>query len=183
MNTKTKLKKPLHVLIDGADNTGKSTVVNLLSRTLNIPIIKMPNMTEYIDKNQTEEFSKLFNETLIQFGEFDFIMDRGFTSSIVYSRIFKREFPLDYIPKIEQQLSPQVFIFTNQRTADYSTFYKFDKDEIIQIEDSHVEINKEFTRLAESRDYHLINVFNKSPIDICNEILNNLTSSEEESQD
>ena len=173
----TKLKKPLHILIDGADNTGKSTVIRMLSRHLNLPVIKMPNMKEYIDKDQTEEFSKLFNETLVQFQEFSFIMDRGFTSSQVYSKVFKRTFNLDYIDKIEQQLSPSVFIFTNG--YEYGNFRSFDVDEINQIEKEKGSINKEFIRIASERGYTIINVIHKSPIEICNEIL---TSLEEASQ-
>lgn len=157
-------KKTLHLLIDGADKLGKSTVCQMLSRYYNIPIIKMPNMKEYIKKGSPEEFSKLFNETVIQFAEYDFILDRGFTSSLVYSKVFKRDFDLSYIDKIEQILKPEVHILIGQR---------FSIDDVYNVNEVNL-IDKKFYDLAVMKGYHKIIVDNKSPIEICQEIISSV---------
>lgn len=100
------------VLIDGPDGTGKTTVAKRISETLEIPYVKMPNMVEYFNKNSAEEFSKLFNETIVQFADCSFVLDRGFTSSLVYSHVYKRDFDLSYIDKIHKELNPLVIILT-----------------------------------------------------------------------
>ncbi len=172
----TKLKQPLHILIDGPDKVGKTTVIKLLSRSLDLPVIKMPNTKEYIEKGTVEEFSKFYNETLIQFTEFDFIMDRGFTSSKVYSEVFNRKSDLKYIQNIETILKPMVFILTSNSPLD-------DTEEVDQIKESFQEIRKSYIRLASENGYNIINVVGLSPTQICNEILQVITSSEEGSQD
>ena len=169
---KNKFKEPLHILIDGSDKKGKTTVIQMLSRKLDLPIVKMPNMPEYIEKNQAEEFSKLFNETIVQFSEYDFIMDRGFTSSIVYSKVFDRKFDLAYIKNIEKRLKPQIFILTGDR---------FGHDEIVEVNLNSHQIDLGYIELAEREGYTVINVNGKTPIEICNTILEKL-SLEEESQ-
>lgn len=162
-----KFQTPLHLILDGSDNLGKTTVANILSRKLNLPIIKMPRTQEYFKLNLAEEFSKFFNETLIQFNEFSFIMDRGFPSSLVYGKKYKRKFDLSYIENIEKILKPKVFIFYSENKN------SFCKDLIIT-ETEKLEISIEYQNLAYKKGYYLLNVDDKSPIDLCNEILENL---------
>lgn len=161
---------PLHILIDGSDNLGKTTVINLLSRKLDLPIIKMPNTAEYIEKGNVEEFSKFYNETLVQFAEFDFIMDRGFPSSHVYSQVFKREVDLGYTSMVEQKLKPQVFIFTGIEEGSYDKNFSFQTDPIWTEKDKG-SIDEEYYYLARKKGYHIISVRGKSPLEICNEII------------
>ena len=168
------INKPLHLLIDGADKLGKTTVIEILKRQLNLPVIKMPNMKEYIENNNAEEFSKLFNETIVQFAEYSFIMDRGFTSSIVYSAVFDRDFKLGYISNIEQILDPNVIILTGYNRQIGRAGESFGKDEIVKNEINRDKIEKEFNKLADRRGYTLIDVKGKSPIQICNEIITSL---------
>lgn len=161
-----KLKKPLHILIDGADNLGKSTVIQLLSRKLDMKVWKMPEAKDFIRDGTIEKVSEFYNKCLIQDHESDFIMDRGYTSSIVYSEVFKRTHNLEYIANIDQILKPKIFIFTG---------IKLDIDEVFEIEREWDRINTRFKRLAERDEYYLIDVYKKSPIEICNEILEKLS--------
>jgi len=170
MNTEKKLKLPLHLLIDGADRLGKTTVCELMSRGLDLPIIKMKNMPQYIEAGTSEEFSQLFNETVVQFAEYPFILDRGFTSSLVYSTIEQRPYDLEYIENIEKILKPKVFILTSQKNLGKDQIYS---QAILE------KVDAEFNKLANERNYHLISVYGKSPFEICNEILNALSWEEE----
>ena len=172
------MKNPLHLIIDGSDNLGKTTIINLLSRKLDLPVIKMTNMGEYIKDGDAEKYSRLYNETIVQFSEFNFIMDRGFTSSLVYSEVFARTDDLSYIKNIEQKLKPIVFILTG-RTNLINDYHKgirytsFSSDPIYQIEEKQ-EIDESFCKLSEEKRYHIVEVFGKSPLEICNEIIEQL---------
>jgi len=162
-------------MIDGSDNLGKTTVINLLSRKLDLPIIKMTNMKEYIEEGDAEKYSRLYNETVVQFSEFSFIMDRGFTSSLVYSEVFSRKDDLSYIENIEQKLKPTIFILTGRNRPgaihySYLGYTSFSSDPIYNTESKN-KIDEAFWKLAEERGYHLVEVFGKSPLEICNEII------------
>ena len=156
------MKKPVHIIIDSADKLGKTTQCLMLSRVLDVPYVKMPNMREYIEKGKEEEFSKLFNETIVQFRYSDFVLDRGFTSSVVYSTVLNRKFDLSYINRIEEILDPVVFIFSGK---------PFKKDDVY---DKNViqKVNDEFVRIANKKHYHLIDVTDKTELDIHGEIRN-----------
>lgn len=166
-----RMKTPLHIIIDGPDNTGKTTVCQLLSKMTGLPVVKMPNMKEYIQNHSTEEFSKLFNETLVQFKRYDFILDRGFTSSLAYSQVHERSFDLSYVDQIEKELDPSVFIMTGHVVDD--EFKYFDVDEIFSEKDT-IAVDKAFMDLAEKRKYYLIAVNGRSPKEIVTEIMEQL---------
>lgn len=120
MNWKSQKKsnKPLHLVIDGADKVGKTTVCKLLSKKLGIPVIKMQDMPKFFGDNP-ELASEIFNKTITQFKDTSFILDRGFPSSIVYSTLFSRKYPLDYLNKIIDELNPRVVILeANPRATD-----------------------------------------------------------------
>lgn len=163
MKTMNYLKSnlPLHIIIDGADKLGKTTVVNMLSRKLNLPIIKMPNSKEYIKKGTIEEMSRLFNETIVQFAEFSFIMDRGFTSSIVYSKLEDRKIDLGYLRNIENILKPKIFVLTGSIK---------NEDDVYSNEDQ-LKINDIFEEIVLSTRSYGIKVDNLSPFDICQKII------------
>jgi len=153
------------LIIDGADKLGKTTVVKMLSRKLNLPIIKMPDSKEFIKDGSIEKVSKFFNESLIQFQEFSFIMDRGFTSSRVYSEVFDRVANLRYIENIENILDPRIFILVGE---------KKEKDDLQEVNENWSDINSGFTSLAETKSYGIISTTDRSPLEICNNILENL---------
>lgn len=164
--------KRVHILLDGSDNLGKTTIANKLSIALSLPVIKMPNMKEYIEAGHPEEFSKLFNETIIQFRKTSFIMDRGFTSSLVYSRVFSRKFDLEYLKTIEEILKPIVIIFTGRHTdkRGKSIYTSFTFDEVYS-EDKKSSIDQEFCKMAIKRGYNVVSVHGKSEIVILEEVL------------
>lgn len=157
------------LLIDGPDGTGKTTVCNILAEKLEWPIVKMPNMKEYFDKGMTEEFSKFFNEMLLQFKGFDFILDRGYTSSLVYSKVYERQFDLSYLYNYEKDLNAKVIILT---VSDEKMYERRPVDEII-INELRSEIRDEFERLAASHNYKLIDTSNLTPEEVVEEILYN----------
>lgn len=169
-------KQPLHILIDGADGLGKTTVIQKLSMNLQLPIIKMPNMKEYVEKGLAEEFSKLFNQTIVQFSQFDFILDRGFTSSIVYSKVFERDSDLSYLTSIRNILKPHVFILTGEIPPEDNNFRDgnfdyFRTDELFNY-DEVSKVDAEFVRLAKDQGYPLIRVWGHSPDEIVSHIIN-----------
>lgn len=167
---------PKHILIDGADGLGKTTICQYISRKTGYPVVKMPNMKEYIEKGSAEEFSKLFNETIVQFSDYDFILDRGFTSSMVYNKHFKRDFNLDYLKNIRNILKPEIFILTGLKTEDPRFMGQrefFRGDEIIKPDDV-VAIDQEFLKLANKEGFHVIEVWGRSPQEIGQIILDKI---------
>lgn len=163
-----KFKPTLHLLLDGVDNVGKSTVVNLLSRKLDLDVVKMPGTIGFIKDETIEKVSELYNETIVQFSRHSFILDRGFTSSLVYNTVFKRNGSLDYIEQIELKLQPAVFILTRMnKDGRYSPLCE---DPVFNYEEK-VRINDEFLRLADAKGYQIVNTYDKSPEKVCNEIL------------
>lgn len=158
------MKKPLHIIIDGSDKRGKTTVCKLLSQALQIPIIKMLNTKDYILHGTTEEFSRLFNETVAQFKDSDFILDRGYPSSMVYSKVFSRSFDLGYIDQVERDLDPEVFIIHGKSLGIDDVYDKSEIDEI----------NTEFIHFAATFNLPLICVDGKTPEEVAKEILEKL---------
>lgn len=163
------MTKNLHILIDGPDRVGKSTVCQILSRRYDLPVIKMPNMPEYVKKGNTEEMSWLFNQTIAQFHEYGFIMDRGYTSSLAYSRAFNRDFDLSYIEQIKGILRPYVFIL-------YRDDGKEPNDDLYPKSELDL-VKQEFLNLADFERVHPINVEDMSPCEIVTEIDRILTKS------
>jgi len=157
--------KPLHILIDGADGTGKTTLVQMLGRYYDIPTIKMPVPQSEVRSGPIEELSEMFNKTIMQFHETDFILDRGFTSSIVYSKVFDRGYNLDYLKNIEQALNPQIFIITSGNPMRSDDIYS--PDEVANVD-------SEFRILANDRGYTVIYVDGKTITEVRDEIITEL---------
>lgn len=107
----------IHIYIDGPDRVGKSTVCEMLAKKFYLPIIRMPNTEEILSGNnadrEIELASVIYNRTLTQFKQFGFVMDRGFISSVVYSKIFNRTKKLNYIFDVAKELNPYTFILVN----------------------------------------------------------------------
>ena len=91
------------IVIDGHDLSGKSTI---LKHFKNYPIIKMPVTKEV--NNQIELCSFIFNRTIVQFKKLiktnTIFFDRWFLSSIVYGKFFYRQFDLNYINEVYDEL-------------------------------------------------------------------------------
>jgi thymidylate kinase len=108
---------PLHTMLEGPDGSGKSTIAKLLSEKFDVRIIEMYT-NRHIFETCIEECSEVFNRTLLQFKHIPFIMPRGFISSLVYSKIYKRTYDLSYIEEVSSILRPTVI------------YLKVDKDTI-----------------------------------------------------
>jgi thymidylate kinase len=157
----------MNIMIDGPDGTGKTTICEMMSELFKIPLIKMPNMKKYFENGMTEEFSQFYNELIVQFKDTDFVQDRGFTSSLVYGKVYDRHYDYSYIDAIENELKPKVFILT---ATDDVLFERRPTDEIIT-QDFRIEVNKEYRNLAAERGYTLIDTSNLTIEEVKQEIL------------
>lgn len=157
------MKKPLHLILEGSDKVGKTTVCNLLSKKLKLPIIKMKDMPKLFH-SRPEEASEIFNKTIVQFKDFSFICDRGYPSSIVYNKYFKRGYNLSYLDSIVNDLEPKIFVLIGESR---------ENDDIIS-KRSQRNINTLYKLFSEIHGWELIYVDNKSPEDIVDEITNKL---------
>jgi len=160
--SKKQPNKAIHLIIDGSDKTGKTTVCYLLSKKLNMPVIKMQNMPHYLTRADPELASEVYNRTLLEFKDFDFIMDRGYPSSLVYSSYFKRTYDLTYLAKIERDLNPIIIILvTDNPRAD---------DDVWSQNDLKL-INTCYKSMAIKHGWYVINATNLTPGQTCQKIL------------
>lgn len=160
----TQSNKTLHLIIDGPDKVGKSTVCQLLSRRLGIRVLKLDKMHKF-HKTAPEEVSEVFNDTLLNFSDISFILDRGYPSSLVYSSIYKRTYNLDYLDLFKEILKPKVFILYRSKPRA--------QDEIIPGSD-YDKILKEYLSRAKRNRWTLIDVKDYSPDQLCSLILKKL---------
>lgn len=158
---KNRYKKPLHVLIDGTDKVGKTTVCELLRLSTGLPLIKMKDMPIHFKKDP-EGASEIFNKTIQQFHKYSFICDRGFPSSIVYSKIYNREHDFSYLDELQKVLDPIVIILVSY--ADRG------KDEIVE-ESKRLTVQEEYIRQAKTTDWYVIDVTNLTPSQTLREII------------
>lgn len=165
------MNHPLHLVIDGSDNLGKTTILNMLSEKLQLPIVKMPNMQRYIKDGNAEQFSQLFNETVVQFAQYPFLLDRGYSSSLVYSKLFGRSYDLSYLRGTEEVLKPTFVILTGRRRInDEITYTSFCKDPIFD-DEQKAKIDEAFCELASANNWPLVEVWGKTPEQILQEVL------------
>lgn len=157
---KNKSRKPLHLLIDGTDRVGKTTVCELLRLSTGLPVIKMKDMSTHFS-SEPEKASEIFNKTIVQLKKYSFICDRGFPSSIVYSKIYKRKYDLSYLEDIQKELNPVVIILVSY--ADRG------KDEIIE-EKKRLELQEEYIRQSNANGWNMIDVTNLTPSQTLSEI-------------
>jgi len=168
MNIKKKSKKHCVLIIDGVDGVGKTTVCRRLSEKLGFPVIKMPGMKEYFD-NSAEKMSKYFNSIVEQFNPGQFILDRGYPSSLVYSKIFERQDNLGYIPSHCKTLSAKVFILT----AESATLsLRKAKDEIPSItQEKRIVLDQEYKFLANFMRWEIIDTTELTTEETCQKII------------
>jgi hypothetical protein len=170
-----KSSNPLHLIVDSADGLGKTTVCDLLSLELDIPVIKMADMPDYFKKNP-EAASKIYNKTVVQFKEFSFIQDRGWPTSLVYSKVYKRKVKdLDYLAEVIGKLNEKVFLlygskpFRSDKLVDRKKWNKLNKEymDVIDPEDL-----KFLERVGV--EIHRISIDGKTARTVCNEILKHI---------
>jgi thymidylate kinase len=164
----------MHIFIEGPDGVGKSTVIKKLQQILDIPVIKMEKAHKGFTKGIIEDLSYVFNTTLIQFKKYDFIVDRGFLTSIVYSNIYNREFDMDYIYRINNELKPLIILLTvdsdkifERRPSDKV----IDAKERIRIIDEYNDIYDSFTLTSKDFNIKKINTSNLTRDEVFKEVL------------
>lgn len=160
-----KIKRTV-ILIDGVDGVGKTTVCQLLSEKTGYPIIKMPNMPRYFNTNP-EEMSRLFNEVIVQF-PYDMILDRGYPTSLVYSKVYNRNPEnLEYLPSIVSKLKADVYILT---AGSNDILNRKHRDELIDNE-KRLEIDKQYVVTGRMMGWNIIDTSNLEAEDVCKKIL------------
>jgi len=153
----------LHIIIDGVDKVGKTTVCKLLSKKLQIPVIKLEGMQKFFDKCP-EEVSEVFSNTVHQFESVSFILDRGFPSSLVYSKYFNRKYDFAYIDENIVNFNARIFILDVAARDD---------DELI-IPKQQKDIRQLYLKFANEYGWEIINCEKLTPEEICCRILKSL---------
>jgi thymidylate kinase len=143
---------PLHIMIEGPDGAGKSTIAKLLSEKIKIPILEMYT-NRHIFETCIEECSEVFNRTLAQLKDVSFILPRGFISSLVYSKVYKRTYDLSYIKKISAILNPRVaYLYVDKDIIRRRKKDEFTNDKIFDIIDGYEQF---FSTVSNMKDYSL----------------------------
>lgn len=167
--------KPLHLLIDGPDSVGKTTVCGYLKEAIGIPVTHMEKAKEVFNTTKTcdiELLSYVYNQTLLQLKDHDFIVDRGFVSTLVYSMVYERNpRDLDYIDDLEKALSPEVYILINNNDE----VLEQRGDEVVPVADFDY-IRSTYQSVAKGRGYTVIDVTEKESVQVFTEIILSLVS-------
>jgi thymidylate kinase len=150
-----------HIFIEGTDAVGKSTLTKSLSKILNLDIIRMQKAVKGFKNDTIEDMSYIFSTTIAQLKNYDFIVDRGFVSSLVYSKIYKRKYNFEYINDVNKSLKPIIIILT----SDIGTIIRRRKVDKIITNSKRNEIIKEYENVykkLKSKNYnvHLIDTTN-----------------------
>ncbi len=162
------MKKNYHIFIDGPDGCSKTTVSKGLHKKTGFPIIKMKKAKNFFNKKSIEDASYVFNTTIAQLPlEYSYIIDRGFVSSLIYSKIYKRKENLDYINKLEKIIKPKVVILT----ANNEELFKRRKTDKVISNEMRKKIKNEYDKMAKKRKYYLIDTTGKTRKRILIEVL------------
>ena len=156
----------IHIFLDGPDGCSKTTIAKMLKKHLKFPIIKMPKIKRK-EFSKIEEFSYIFNRTISQMYRYHFIVDRGFTSSLVYSKVFNRPDPLHYISGINKMLKPLIVILT---ATNKELFKRRPIDRIID-KNPRIRIKNEYDKLAKKLRFPLIDTTNKTEKETFQDVL------------
>lgn len=110
------------IIFDGVDKSGKSTLAKKLSEMLNIPYIKLNNISvkeneeikdgiSIATHSQLETVTQLYEKGVMK----NAILDRFYPSEVVYSKLFNRNYDIQYIKQIERrfkQCNDVIFVHT-----------------------------------------------------------------------
>ena len=116
-------------MVEGADGIGKSTLSKKLSSKLKLPLLRMVKAKKAFTNDTIEDLSIVFNHTLLQLKDTNYIVDRGPISSIVFSRVYERTDDLEYIYSICEKINPLVIYLTS--TDRQQMFAQRKKDRLI----------------------------------------------------
>lgn len=124
------------IIFDECDKSGKTKLAKMLSSKLNIPYIKLNNISVKENESikdgisisthsQLETFTQLYEKGLIK----DAILDRFHGSEFVYSKLFNRDYSTEYIESIDKRLSQFNDVFIIRTSCDYMTLINRWKEE------------------------------------------------------
>jgi hypothetical protein len=133
-------------IFDGPDLAGKTYLANKISELAGIPIVKKPFNLLKIQKdslksNDIELYTHFFWESLYPVGSYyPLIYDRSLLSSLVFSKMFNRTYPLDYVYKYLHDEKVKIFLITaDSKTLEERIHIRdekfFNLEEIIRIQD------------------------------------------------
>ena len=159
--------KHKHIIIDGPDGCGKTTIVKMLSKKLDIPILKMLSAKSLFNKNVIEIASYTFTQLLIQLKNYEYILDRGFITSLVYSKVYNRKDDLSYLKAVEKQMKPVIIILT---ATNEELFKRRPVDAIISRE-QRIKVKDEYDRLAKEQKYNLIDTTGLTRKQVLNKVI------------
>lgn len=150
------------IIIDGVDGIGKSTQCQLLARHLGFPIIRMPDFKG----GDIEQSAFIFNNTLTQFYG-NYIIDRGFISSLVYSKVMKRNANLSYIHDIKHHFSDLIILSSTkdeftERQQKNKNGLEFSYHQLIEINETYLEFAFQFgAKVVNIRDKDVMSIHNE----------------------
>ena len=159
--------KGMRIILEGPDGSSKTTIVKMLKKKTGFLILKMPGTKKYFKDGDAETPSYLFNRTVCQLWGVNFLLDRGFPSSIVYTRVYKRQVDLSYLEGVEKMLNALVIILT---ATDKELFRRKPNDSIID-KKHRIEVKKEYDHLAKERNWSIIDTTGKDREEVLSNVL------------
>jgi thymidylate kinase len=166
-----KILKKLILLVEGPDGVGKTTICKKLSYGLELPVVKMVKAKVYFKKNVVEEFSFVFNNTLLQLKDLNYIVDRGPLSSLIYSKIYNRKSELAYLYPLLREMDPLVIYLTSSSST--VLLERREKDKVIAPVD-RIKVwqgYEEFFKTQQFVKALRIDTNRKTPVQIYDEII------------
>lgn len=103
------------IIWEGLDGSGKTTLQNAISKNLNIPLVKL-NIDKKLFNGDIEQYGEVFNRCIVQLKSLNFMLNRSFPGSFVYSKVYNRKHNLKYLGGFEKKLNYNakiVFLTTN----------------------------------------------------------------------
>jgi len=156
------MKKQRVIVVVGTERTGKTNIVEGLSKRLNIPTFKAQVQKKFFmgDRSQFLPFLRFGETTLADFLEqtkTDVILDRNFPCEIVYSKHFNRPTDPDVIAQLDEAYARMnALIVVCTRLQGYAG--RVDEDDLTIKEDQITAIDtlyKQYVPLLKTRHIFL----------------------------
>lgn len=141
-------KKHRVFFLEGPDNCGKSHIGRGLSQHLTIPYFRFSRQHEMWTKNQFKTALEFDQPLLVSFlgqTKSDVIVDRGYASEFVYSKVFGRETNrkvLEYVDKKFSELGAVFLIFLRR---DYSK----NGGDVVVPDEKLLELHEEYLKFVD----------------------------------
>jgi len=165
------------IVFEGLDGTGKTTTAEMFSDRTGWPLTKMSCASTH--RYAIEEMSKVYNYVLFDLRRFNFVSDRAFLSTIVYHKVYRREFDISYIydtlELIKNDVIFVVFLYEQYRTSDniirpeyydeIASSYKSVVKDLIAKQYNVITVEKQFETVEDRIDY-IIAELRKKGVDV-----------------